>query len=54
MLDTENTNIEIYREAIGVLDDIKNSDSQWEDRFPAVAATILYQLLDAQERRNRR
>lgn len=53
MLDTQNTNIEIYREAVSILDDIKNNDSTWEDRAPAVTATILYQLLDDKERRNK-
>lgn len=53
MLNTENTNIEIYRDALNILDDIEANDGYWQsqDRGPAVTATILYQLLDAKERR---
>lgn len=54
MLDTQNTNLEIYRDAIDIFEDIKSFDScEWEERMPAVTATILYQLIDNKERRNK-
>jgi hypothetical protein len=53
MLDTLNTNLEIYEDAINILEDIQNNDVGWQikERGPAIAATILYQLLDAKQRR---
>lgn len=51
MLDTKHTNIEVYRKAIEVFEDIKGFDqADWGRRLPAVIATILYQLLDEKER----
>ena len=53
MLDTQNTNLEVYRDAIDIFEDIQNNDVGWQiqERGPAITATILYQLLDAKHRR---
>ena len=49
------TNLEVYREALDVLEDFKNIDTYWEQdetKFCAVTATILYQLLQMKEDKN--
>lgn len=46
------TNLEVYREAVDILNDIRNIDTYWdqdERNFCAVTATILYQLLQMKE-----
>lgn len=46
------TNLEVYREALDILDDFNGFDAYWyqdETRFCAVTATILYQLLQMKE-----
>ena len=55
MLDTKKTNLEVYHDALDIFEDINNNDVGWQlrDRGPAVAATILYQLLNAKERRDK-
>lgn len=46
------TNLEIYREALFILDDFKSFDTCWyeeSERLPAVIATIVFQLLQNKE-----
>ena len=46
------TNLEVYREAMDILNDFEGIDTYWyqdERKFCAVTATIIYQLLKKEE-----
>jgi hypothetical protein len=51
MLKQNLTNLEVYREALSILEDFQGFDSLWDypDRQPAVIATIVFQLLQNKE-----
>ena len=52
MLKQNPTNLEVYREALSILDDFQGFDSDWieqPERLPAVIATIVFQLLQNKE-----
>lgn len=49
------TNLEVYKEAMDILEDINDFDSCWYNtynRLPVVAATIIYQLLKKEENKD--
>lgn len=46
------TNLEVYKKAIKIFEDLQNNDCGWLGNSPAVIATIIYQLIDEKENKN--